>query len=868
MTDYFEWLEATVGTGALDGATDPDTLQQATSHQQRRDAVLCLVDCQLSMFHGESCTGGPGDANPAAANSARGGACARAVPLPAVAPGCLARGAATTDDSLRLDVDGNGGEASVRRGAHVAAGSAKDTDSELAGNRANTPFRDAVRCVLGLYQDKVMMSDKDLVALALYNTNVRRNIYDLPGLYIFHPFALLSVEAVQELEGLAAAGDVSSKAYAEFKKNVGHAQGKEEIQLSEVLWAAQHMFLSLHSNVIKYRRVFIFTNDDAPHKGDAPELERCLARVRELCEAEVTVEVFAIGENPGTGAAALDMGREDATFRASHRTTCVADAPPHDDMDRAEAIGRPTGGVCAGRKFNREIFWDQLHRGALQGAEGTTGHDHVGAVHMTGGVEVFDHLLHAVRRRTHPQRPFQNYTLTIGVGVDGSPVPTMAVSAYHPTLPVPPQRVEWLDRRTNAIVPRRTQLVVRRPPTASDPRRSSRAVAADAAGREHPRPTEQEQEQEKDEGEEEDTETIVTPDRLLYSTVVGGRRLFFSPQERQHIFHTATAGAAVGFSILCFKHAGDVLLHRHAIAKSTFLRPNPHDGGEASLRLFVHLTRTLLRQKKVAVAQYVARQGAAPRLVALAPSPPAVSVPERSLPAKGLGLYVVPLPYAEDLRAVPSLPCFGPATVPSHEDLDVAARVVASLSVAYDISAVPNPSLQLRHQTLQEMALRPVAVSGALQPGVVADMSLPDRVGMAQHAPLFHEFAAKLLGPSYGADRLCPQPKRGGIAAAKTPHAEKVNRRERDDGVGDAVVHLVEAAFEQNALPTLTVAQLRAYLSAVGESAAGARRKEDVIGMVTRALLRRREGGTAQLRSVVSSLRRGHACSFVGGSRQ
>ncbi|ESL11050.1 KU70 protein [Trypanosoma rangeli SC58] len=612
------------------------------------------------------------------------------------------------------------------------------------------------------------------------------------------------------------------------------------------------MFLSLHSNMIKYRRIFIFTNDDAPHMGDTSEMDRCLARVRELYEAEVAVEVFAIGKDPGTNADGVSMGRGNAAFYALHGPTCVAEAPLLGGSGHAEDTGRPTDGVGAGRTFNHEGFWGHLHHGALQGVEGGMEPDRVSAVHVTGGVEVFEDLLHAVRRRAHPQRPFQNYTLTIGVSVDGSSVPTMAVSVYHPFLSAPSQRAEWLDRRTNTIVPRRTQLIVRRAPSVSDSSRLRReetahrtAGAADANGHEYLASTEKEKE---DEG----MEVVVTSDHLLHSTVVGGRRLFFSPQERQHILLTATAGVAVGFFILCFKHFKDVLAHKHAISKSTFLCPNPHDGGEASLRLFVQLTRTLLRQNKVAVAQYVARQGAVPRLVALVPPPPAVSVPAYSLSVKGLGLYVVPLPYAEDLRAVPSLPCFSPATIPSQEDVDVAARVVSSLSVSYDISAVPNPSLQLRHQTLQEMALRFMAASGVVQsskpgnkPGVMADMSLPDRVGMAQHAPLFHEFTTRLLDPSYDADRLCPQPKRGRTVAAKTSHAEKSDCREGDDGTGNAVIHLVEAAFEQNALPTLTVMQLKAYLGVLGQSAAGARRKDDVIEVVTRVLLSRQRGGGA-----------------------
>ncbi|EKF33063.1 KU70 protein, putative [Trypanosoma cruzi marinkellei] len=848
MAEYSEWLEAAVGMEALDEATDQDTLQQATVHQQRRDAVLCLIDCQLSMFQVGIRPSDLGEISRMGANNTPGGASTPAIPKTVATSGCskgrdVIMRKQSTDVFFCLEVEGEGADGRIPVG--MATGNEKGTDSEVTGNRiTNTPFRDAVRCVLKLCQEKVLMSDKDLVALALYNTNTRNNIYELPGLYIVHPFSLLSVQSVWELEGLAASGDVSSMTYEEFKKNIGHAQ-RNEVHLSDVLWAAQHMFLSLHSNVIKYRRIFIFTNDDEPHKGETSEMEQCLARVRELYEAGVTLEVFAIGESPNTGAEEMNMGREEATCDALDRTTRAADPQLQGGVKQREDTVRFTDCVDAERHFRHERFWDQLHRG-LQFAQGMNEHERLATVHVTGGVEVFDQLLNSVRRRTHPQRPFQNYALTIGISVGGSPVPTMAVSVYHPLLPATLPRAEWLDHRTNAIVPRRAQLVVKRPPSSTVSHRlnkeettndATKAVDSKRIGT--PKPNKK--------GVEEDLETVVNPDHLLYSTIVGGRRLFFTPRERQHIVLTATAGAPVGFSILCFKYKEDILQHKHVICKSSFLRPNPYDGGEASLRLFVQLTRTLVRQNKVAVAQYVARRGAAPRLVALVPSSSAVPVPTCSLPAKGLGLYVVPLPYSEDIRDVPSLPCFNSATIPSQEDVDLATGIVSCLSVSYDINAVPNPSLQLRYQVLKEMTLRQATESGAMmpeksgnKPGTMADMSLPDREGMARYAPLFHEFNAKLLGPSYDADRLCPQPKRSEVAGAKTLRAGTGGHREGDDGVDNAAIHLVETAFEQNALPTLTVMQLKAYLSALGESAAGARRKDELIEVVTHVLLRQR----------------------------
>lgn len=801
MEDYSEWLEATLGTDALGDAMDEDAARQVAVQEERRDAVLCLVDCQLGMFQQS------GD-----------------------------RKALRRSDLMGCAAPTAGA------GHKTAAGEEKEgtaSGSTMAHN--STPFWNALCSVLKLYQDKLITSDKDMIALALYNTRMGHNVYNLSGLYIFHHFAPPDVQSVEKVDRLAEAGNVFSVAYEEFKESIGHAP-ENRVCLSDVLRASHHMFLSLHTCAIKYRRIFIFTGDDEPHRGDMVEMELCLARVRDLHGVGVSLEVFAVGEH--RDATATEAGGADcidATFPASDGTEQEIEAMPRDSMwDNNTKL---SAGLSAGRRFDSKKFWGRL-RGVAHGGQEEFEVGAVDAVRVNSDAQELHSLLDAVRQRTHPRRAFQDCLLTIGVSTDGSPVPTMAVSVYHPLLPASLPRARWMDSRTNTFVSRQMQFVAKLSSL------SPLSLYQQQAGEKEKRDREVGPGEEGEVRTEEEIEVPVSPDKLRRYTVVGARSLFFTSRECQHFLTTATAGAPIGFSIICFKRAEDILRHKHVIRKSTFLHPNPHDGGEASLRLFLQLTQALVRQNKVAVAQYVARRGAAPRLVALAPSPSPASVPTRGLPVEGLGLYVVPLPYAEDIRGVPSLPCFDPATLPSPQDIATAERVVSALSVSYDINAVSNPSLQLRYQTLHDAKLQHTTPVGRAEPGEtvkktrpLADTSLPDREGMARHAQLFREFNATLLSPSYDADRLCPQPKTNKIAGAKTLRAENGGGHCTGDGGSgdDASVRMVEVAHEQNAIQTLTVAQLKAYLNAVGESSANARRKDEIIEFVTRVLLKRQK---------------------------
>lgn len=834
MANYSDWLEATAGGTASDFSGGLGTIledgTEALVQRMERDAILCLVDCRQTMFD----------------------------VLPMESP--LLSSAVKEEGTTVTDAGGRCGTASAA---------------------SMTPFSQALRCVLQLYQEKLITSDRDILALCLYNTSVKRNVYDFPGVYVVHPFTLLGADSVQEVEQLEASGAAGSPAYRKFLAEVGHSALHQPPALSDALWAAQHMFLSIGSSTVKFKRIFIFTNDDAPARGDALEQDRCVARARDLHEAGVVLEVFGLGEESTNGqptaTTPTTVGSESIFASVPQPPSASSIGVVHLTTGDSSSTGTAVKPPAKAQTFSRHRFWGGLLEEAARrtdwavpaGGSSSRVAAYAGAVFVSSRLQSsFQDLLDVVRRKMHPQRPYLNTSLSIGLRRDGGSVPRMDVSIYHPLMPARPPRTAWLEGSTNALLKRQTRLV----------RKGTAAHHGGARQEGDDRACE-----ETTHGGDLQQQLTINPEETRYTVSVGGVTLSFTAAERRSLTEVAAGGANVGLTIVCFKRYEDVVQAKHAVHRSAFLHPNLRNGGGDALRLFVQLVRTLRKQQKVAIAQYIMRKGAAPKLMALVPSPTAseaelagssaalnklpamTSVPLNSLPAEGLGLYVVFLPYADDIRSVPRLSDLtsvnkeGPtqldgeaADILTAAERQLGRQVVNSLTVPYDIAAVPNPTLQRVYHTLQELALRRLVktegseeveaaaagVAGSRR-GDPEDYTIPDRAGMARYACLFHDFNTHILNSSYDADELCPQPREGTVAATRRPRAPSGATTDRDvnrrKGVADDILFVVQDHARRNAWHRLTVAQLKAYLAAVNVPTGGATKKDELVAAAQKA---------------------------------
>ena len=110
-----------------------------------------------------------------------------------------------------------------------------------------------------------------------------------------------------------------------------------------------------------------------------------------------------------------------------------------------------------------------------------------------------------------------------------------------------------------------------------------------------------------------------------------------------------------------------VLPHWASVHKSTFIYPSEEDY-VGSTRVFSALWQKLLNDKKMGIAWYVARKNAIPTLVAILPSQERHDDYGGQIIPQGLWLY--PLPTADDLREPPETP----SPIPASDELISEAR--------------------------------------------------------------------------------------------------------------------------------------------------------------------------------------------------
>lgn len=178
----------------------------------------------------------------------------------------------------------------------------------------------------------------------------------------------------------------------------------------------------------------------------------------------------------------------------------------------------------------------------------------------------------------------------------------------------------------------------------------------------------------------------------------GGSQVLFSPEEQKEL---KNFGNPI-IRIIGFKPQS-MLPHWASMNKSTFIYPNEEDY-VGSTRVFSALWQKLLKDKRMGLAWYIARTNATPLLVAILPSTEKIdeSTNGQVIPA---GLWLYPLPYADDIREPPETA--SPLVAPDNlvDDMRVVIQQLQLPRAEYGHSKYPNPALQWHYKILQAMAL-------------------------------------------------------------------------------------------------------------------------------------------------------------------
>ena len=332
-----------------------------------------------------------------------------------------------------------------------------------------------------------------------------------------------------------------------------------------------------------------------------------------------------------------------------------------------------------------------------------------------------------------------------------------------------------------------------------------------------------------------DTARVVEKTELRKAYKFGGDAITFTPDEITRI--RQCFGDPV-IRIIGFKPMSCAPIWANT-NKATFIYPSEADF-IGSTRVFSALQQKLIKSKKIGLVWFIARRNASPTLCALLPSEEKLDDEgEQRMPP---GLWLVPLPYADDMRQFPEQPSEPLKTTDALTDkMRVIMEQLQLPSGVYDPSKYPNPDLQWFYRILQAMALEEDLPEAPVDKTVPRYKQIDKRCGVyiEEYGRTFEEeFAQQARGSL--AVRGKPAPKR---RTAEPEDAEKPAKRvkaeakvKNEDGEDGGLTDQQMAALnDRGQISKQTVAVLKAFLTQREQSAAG--KKADLIEKVQEYLV-------------------------------
>ncbi|KAI0667937.1 ku70-like protein [Trametes maxima] len=176
-----------------------------------------------------------------------------------------------------------------------------------------------------------------------------------------------------------------------------------------------------------------------------------------------------------------------------------------------------------------------------------------------------------------------------------------------------------------------------------------------------------------------------------------GSRVFYTADEVRSF---RTLGLEPGIKLLGFKDRSELSFEDN-VKHSVFVYPDEMTYS-GSKRTFAALLRTMIDKRKIAIVLALTRRNASPVFCAVLPQAEKVDESGWREPP---GFHLIPLPFADDIRAAPLLKAFRA----SNELKKAAQQWITKLKVkngSYPPDSYPNPALAFHNAQLEASAFR------------------------------------------------------------------------------------------------------------------------------------------------------------------
>jgi ATP-dependent DNA helicase 2 subunit 1 len=327
-----------------------------------------------------------------------------------------------------------------------------------------------------------------------------------------------------------------------------------------------------------------------------------------------------------------------------------------------------------------------------------------------------------------------------------------------------------------------------------------------------------------------DTARVVEKTELRKAYKFGGDAITFTPEE---IIKIRQAFGDPVIRIIGFKPISCLPIWTNT-NKATFIYPSEADF-IGSTRVFSALQQKLLKSKKMGLVWFIARRNAAPTLCALIPAEEKLNEDgEQSMPP---GLWLVPLPWADDIRQFPE-PA-GDVLKTTDALTDRMRIIIEQLQLpkgVYDPAKYPNPDLQWFYRVLQAMALDEEVPEQPDDKTIPRYKQIDKRCGeyIAEYGKEFEAAYAQVAKPAFPhrgkatGKRVSAEPGDDKPAPKRVKKEPKVKEEDdEDEGLTDEQMATIN---NKGQISKQTVAVLKAYLSQRGQSVSG--KKVDLVERV------------------------------------
>lgn len=465
----------------------------------------------------------------------------------------------------------------------------------------DTPTAAALKCAYSLMQQRIISNPNDMMGILLFGTTKSRfqdedeNSRGLayPHCYLLTDLDVPSAADVKRLRNLVEDEEESQDLLQ---------ASDEPVSMANVLFCANQIFTTKAPN-FSSRRLFLVTDNDAPHANDKALRSAAAVRAKDLYDLGVVIELFPIS-------------RPDHTFNRSIFYDDIIYSVTPADPDAPAPITKASKAAASG-----------------------------------DGITLLQALLSNINSRAAPRRAlFSNLAFEIGPGLK------ITVKGYIILKRQEPARSSYIYMEGE-----KPQLAV-----------GSSTMQA------------------------EDTARTVEKAEVRKAYKFGGETVTFSPEEMVEI---RNFGDPI-LRIIGFKPISMLPIwanHR----PSTFIYPSEEEV-VGSTRVFSALHQKLLKDDKMGLAWYIPRKNATPVLAAILPG--AEKHDEDDVQFMPPGLWIHPLPYADDVRTIPDQNII--RAPPSL--IDMMRVVIQQLQLpkgVYEPKKYPNPSLQWFYRILQALAL-------------------------------------------------------------------------------------------------------------------------------------------------------------------